>query len=196
MWLFHLHSRLEISMPRHDQYGTHDERGRGPTRARHEPAPGHGRGAEGPRGRHIPNYGSRGERDARTSTGGDGAAFQGRDYERENYGGGYGTQRKSRDVAEGGRKSEGKHHQRVPQEWRGQVGGDGMDGLASERAFGSDEDQQMSKMDTDQHYRRWRDSELASHDEEYRDWRRKQARRYDEDYARWKASRTPPKARF
>jgi hypothetical protein len=182
-------------MSRRDQYGTHDERGRGPTRARYEPAPERGPGGEGSHGPHAPNYGGRGERETRTSAGG-GAAFHGRDFEREDYGGGYGTQRKSRDVPAAGRKGEWMHRSRAPKEYRGQVGGSGMDGLASERAFGSDDDQQMSKLDTDHSYRRWRDAELAAHDDDYRVWRRKQERRYDEDYARWKASQTRPKHRF
>ena len=78
---------------------------------------------------------------------------------------------------------------RLPaREWRGQVGASGMDGLASERAFGTDNNEQMSALDPDRAYRRWRQAELEAHDEDYRAWRRRQAQRYDEDYARWRAS--------
>jgi hypothetical protein len=172
-------------MARHDQYGTHDEVGRGPR----------GRAARNaredvgdPRGR-TPNYGNSQEKRARTSGGG-GAAFEGRDYEREEYGGGYGQQRRSRDVPAAGRKAEWMHEGRRPkQEWRGQVGGTGMDGLASERAFGSDSNEQMSRSDSDTAYRRWREAELRGHDDEYRAWRRAQEQRLDHDYARWKAGR-------
>lgn len=182
-------------MPRHDQYGTHDERGGSSTRARNEPTPERGRGGSGSRGRHAPNYGGSDEQLSRTTTG-DGAVFQGRDYERENYGGGYGTQRNAREVSVAGRKGEWMHQGRAPTKYRGQAGGSGMDGPASERAFGSDENQQMSKIDTDSSYRRWRDAELAAHDDDYRAWRRRQALRYDQDYARWKASKKPPIGRF
>lgn len=145
---------------------------------------------------HEHNYGSNHERAVRTSRQG-AAAFQGRDYERENYGGGFGHQRKTRDVPAAGRKGEWMHRPARPKrKWRGQVGGDGMDGLASERAFGSEEGQQMSKMDSDAAYRRWREAELAGHDDDYRAWRRDQARRLDEDYARWKSGRGRPKNDF
>ena len=175
-------------MARHDHYGTHDETGRGPSR----------RGAARDRdidsisrpdraaGRHAPNYGNGAERAARTQREDD-ATFQARDYERENYGGGYGVQRRGRDVPAAGRKGEWMHESRKPRTWRGQAGGEGLDGLASERAFGSDRGHQMSAMDPDTSYRRWRDSQLRAHDEDYHSWRREQARRYDEDYARQKA---------
>lgn len=199
-------------MPRHDHYGTHDERGphRGPGRSTEGRArdiqsvspPDRGRTSvgEGSFGRHSPNYGGGDERVARTSRNG-GAAFQGRDYERENYGGGFGTQRKTRDVPDAGRKGEWMHESRTHHDrgrrgttaWRGQAGGEGLDGLASERAFGSDPDQQMSAMDIDTAYRRWRTAELEAHDEDYRAWRREQARRYDADYARWRARQSPRK---
>lgn len=172
-------------MARHDHYGTHDERGRGPARTASERARDE-RSAMKPHAPHGPNYGTRAERDVRTS-GGDDARFQGRDYERENYGGGYGRQRKTRDVAAAGRKGG----------WmRGQSAGNGLDGLASERAFGSDNDHQMSAMDPDAAYRRWRAAELEAHDDDYRAWRREQARRYDEDYAAWKSDRRGTKRGF
>lgn len=181
-------------MPRHDQYGTHDEGGRGPRRSgaarnAHEDA-------GDPRGR-TPNYGSSRERSARTSGGG-GAEFQGRDYERENYGGGYGVQRKTRDVPAAGRKGEWMQGGRRPKhEWRGQVGGSGMDGLASERAFGTESNEQMSRIDDDDGaYRRWREAEMRGHDDDYRAWRRAQEQRLDEEYARWKAAQKQGRTRF
>lgn len=134
-------------MKRRDQYGTHDERGAGPARgdgarARDErtvQTP--DRGGEG---RRAPNFGSGGERAARTTGGGD-VSFQGRDYETEDYGAGFGTQRRGRDVPDAGRKGDWMRERVRPKGWRGQVAGDGLDGLASERAFGSDDHQQMSK---------------------------------------------------
>jgi hypothetical protein len=173
-------------MPRRDQYGTHDELGRGPRGGRIA------RQARvdigDPRGR-TPNYGGAQEQRVRTAGGG-GAAFEGRDYERENYGAGYGQQRKTRDVPAAGRKGEWMHGARRPKhEWRGQVGGTGMDGLASERAFGSDSNEQMSRIDGDGAYRRWREAQLQGHDDDFRAWRRAQEQRLDEEYARWKASR-------
>lgn len=135
----------------------------------------------------APNYGNARERVVRTSHGGD-AAFQGRDFERENYGGGYGVQRKTRDVPAAGRKGEWMQGgRREEHRYRGQAGGSGMDGLASERAFGSGPHEQMSKISTDSAYQRWREAELQGHDEDYRAWRRAQALRLDEDYARWKS---------
>ena len=181
-------------MPRRDQYGTHDEhnsayRERGARGGAREesaaPRAGHGRKG--------PDYGNAAERTARTS-GGSEAEFQGRDYERENYGGGYGNQRKTREVPAAGRKGEWMHSSRGGRgepNWRGQEGGGGMDGLASERAFGSDPGHQMSATDHDTAYQRWRDAELSRHDEDYRAWRRQQQARHDQDFARWKATRGP-----
>jgi hypothetical protein len=99
-------------MTRHDQYGTHDET-RGPARRsgaqrRGEEQAAHETKAD-PRGK-TPNYGNAHERAARTTggtpDGGKGASFEGRDFEREGYGGGYGVQRKTRDVPAAGRKGE------------------------------------------------------------------------------------------
>lgn len=134
-------------MPRHDQYGTHDEFGRGPRRS--DAAREAREDVRDPRGR-TPNYGSGRERNARKTgdRSGERAAFEGRDYERESYGGGYGVQRRTRDVPAAGRKGEWMQEGRRPEgEYRGQEGGSGMDGLASERAFGSDSNNQMSQMD-------------------------------------------------
>jgi hypothetical protein len=170
-------------MPRRDQYGTHDDFAARPARSAPDRARDEHSVEEGFPVHHGRNFGGPAERAARTTRGG-GAAFQGRDYERENYGGGYGHQHRP----EAGR--------RAKKNWRGQVGGDGLDGLASERAFGTDADHQMAPLDPDQHYRRWRDAELAAHDEDYRAWRRRQAKRYDEDYARWKSARGHGKDRF
>jgi len=137
-------------MARHDQYGTHDEAGRGASR----------RGAARKRdvdsasrpdrvtGRSAPNYGNGAEREARTQDDGD-AAFQGRDYERENYGGGYGEQGRGRDVPAVDRKGEWMQKGRKPRAWRGQTGGEDLDGLASERAHGSESNHQMSATDHD-----------------------------------------------
>ncbi len=167
-------------MPRRDRYGTRDEecgygsRDRQSYRADRELES----DARGSSSMDVHDYGSREERRIRTSRGGH-ARFQGRDYERENYGGGYGVQRLEREW-------------RKPRlrEWRGQVGASGMDGLASERAFGTENNEQMSALDSsDAAYRRWRRAELDAHDAEYRAWRRRQAQQYDEDYARWKATR-------
>ena len=169
-------------MPGRDQYGTHDDhhtpyttRGaRGPARGEHA-APGAEPARKGP------DYGNRAERAARTSTGGQ-AEFQGRDYERENYGGGYGNQRRTREVPAAGRKGEWMHSSRGGRgepSWREQEGAAGMDRLASERAFGSDAEHQMSVTDHDSDYRRWRDAELKRHDEDYRAWRRRQQERHD-----------------
>ncbi|MGE3334999.1 MAG: hypothetical protein AB7I36_15240 [Rhodospirillaceae bacterium] len=180
-------------MPRRDQYGTHDEIGRGPRRS--DAARNASEDVGDPRGR-TPNYGRGNERLVRTSQSGS-AQFQGRDYEREDYGAGYGRQRKSRDVPNAGRKAEWMHDSRKPKrEWRGQVGGSGMDGLASERAFGSDSNEQMSPSNGDRAYMRWRDAELRGHDDDYRAWRQAQELRLDEDYARWKAARKTGRKRF
>ncbi len=116
----------------------------------------------------TPNYGGAHEKRIRTTRSG-AATFEGRDYERENYGGGHGR--------------------RPKREWRGQAAGTGLDGLASERAFGSDSNEQMSRSDSDGVYRRWRAARLRAHDDDYRAWRRAQEARLDEDYARWKAQR-------
>lgn len=167
---------------RHDQYGTHDDYRASAHEEDQPPRRGVGPNERGP------DYGSGNERDVRTSRDGR-AEFQGRDYERESYGGGYGHQHASRDVLPAGRKGE---WMRAPgtREWRGQAGASGMDGLASERAFGTANNEQMSALATgDGAYRRWRQNQLNSHDTDYRDWRRRQAQRYDDNYARWKASR-------
>lgn len=89
-----------------------------------------------------------------------------------------------RDQYEEPRRARPKKH-----EWRGQAGGSGMDGLASERAFGSDNNAQMSRSNSDRAYIRWREAELRGHDDDYRAWRQAQELRLDEDYARWKAAR-------
>lgn len=180
-------------MPRRDQYGTHDDH-HGPSRWRSARAHDEATAERAVRGSKGPNYGNGVERAARTSGGGQ-ASFQGRDFEGENYGGGYGHQRTTRDVPAAGRKGEWMHAGRGEATWRGQAGGSGMDGLASERAFGSGADEQMSATDHDTAYRRWRDAELSVHDDEYRAWRRHQQDRYDQDYARWKADRGGHKGR-
>lgn len=183
-------------MPRRDQYGTHDNHH---APYREHDAPGRVREEEAVppavQGRKGPDYGNPTERAARTSTRGR-TEFQGRDYERENYGGGYGNQRKTRDVPAAGRKGEWMHPSRrdgAEPNWRGQEGGGGMDGLASERAFGSDANHQMSATAHDKAYLRWREAELNRHDDDYRAWRRQQQERHDQDYARWKAARGPIK---
>ncbi|MGE4063010.1 MAG: hypothetical protein AB7E79_06540 [Rhodospirillaceae bacterium] len=149
-------------MPRHDQYGTHDDSRSRPKRSRaarlrdEEAAQWLDRGAvgEGTRGRHAPNYGNAEERASRRGRGA-GGAFDARDREREEYGGGYGVQRRDRDVPAAGRKGEWMHEPGRPQKsYRGQTAGGGLDGLASERAFGSDDDQQMSKSNNDGDHRR------------------------------------------
>lgn len=170
-------------MRRRDQYGTHDDYRDDYARADDQP-PRRGAG----RNERGPDYGSGNERHVRTSRD-NRAQFQGRDYERENYGSGYGNQRTTHDVSAAGRKGDWMRSPRK-REWRGQVGASGMDGLASERAFGTASNEQMSALESgDAAYRRWRQTQLDSHDSDYRAWRRRQARRYDEDYARWKAAR-------
>lgn len=140
-------------MPRRDQYRPHDDNA----------------AAAADRRRKGSDYGNHAERSARTSADGQ-AQFQGRDYERESYGGGYGNQRHSRDVPAAGRKGEWMHS-------------------------GGGEHHQMSATDDDAAYRRWRDAELSRHDEDYRAWRRAQQERHDQDYAAWKAAGSRPKRR-
>ncbi len=159
---------------RHDQYGTHDEMDRDvrtPRERQQDVARGfnredehHGRGS---------NYGNQTERSARTTS--SGSRFEGRDYERENYGGGYRTQHDN-----------GGSAPRGPRKRTGQVGGSGLSGMASERAFGSRNNEQMSEMDYDSAYSRWRTAELRAHDEDYQSWRSERARRYDDEYAQWR----------
>jgi hypothetical protein len=132
-------------MRRHDQYGTHDEakKAEGPTRAvRERDRKSAFRKEEDGIGK-AANYGSENERSCRTSAPrrnpGSKGNFEGRDFERESYGGGYDPQKEKHDDKVSDRKGV----------WMrpGQVAGDGLSGVASERAFGSHENEQMSKAD-------------------------------------------------